>query len=179
MSLHGPDHQDLHSVAWTRRATDGPVGPAGDSSAVLEVAARVGLILQPRIRPASRARFRWPGADHGLTAVSAPFANADGIWPRVDTLLSCEDRCSRKLWRVINWQFCGDHVVKPGTRIWPGSVIEGDCPMPAMGGSKLSTPRTSFAQHLELQPTTMAVQPRHMTVASRRKMPAAARISFM
>lgn len=33
--------------------------------------------------------------------------------------------------------------------------------------------------HFELQPAAMTVQPAHMTVASRRKMPAAARISFM
>lgn len=81
MSLHEPDHQDPPSVAWTRRATDGPVGSAGDSSSVLEVATRVGLILQPRIRPPSRARFLWPGADHGLNAMSASFTNADEARP--------------------------------------------------------------------------------------------------
>ena len=117
LSLHERDQQDLPSEARTHQPAGGPVGSAGDSSSVIEVDTRVGLILQPRIRPPSRARFLWPGADHGLTAMSAPFANADGIWPRVDALLSCEDRCGRKLWRVINWQFSGDHVVNPGTRI--------------------------------------------------------------
>jgi hypothetical protein len=49
--------------------------------------------------------------------MSASFTNADEERPRIDALLSCEDRCGRKLWPVINWQFSGDLVVKPGTQI--------------------------------------------------------------
>ena len=54
----------------------------------------------------------------GKRAFERPIlTNADGVRPRVDTLLNCQERCGRKLWRVINWQFSGDHVVEPGTRI--------------------------------------------------------------
>ena len=50
MSLHEPDQLALPSVAWTHRAAVGPIGSAGDSSSVLEVATRVGSIVQRRIR---------------------------------------------------------------------------------------------------------------------------------
>ena len=46
ISRHEPDQQDLHSAARTHQPADGPVGSAGDSASVLEVATGVGLIVQ-------------------------------------------------------------------------------------------------------------------------------------
>jgi hypothetical protein len=79
---------------------------------------------------------------------------------------------------------------KPTSAVWPRFQTKGNPDLlgpvtgigrliPAIVRTKFSLPDISFTQNFDPQPTTMSLQPVHMTIASRRKMPAAARISFM
>ena len=82
MPLHAADHLYLPSATSTHQATDGPVESAWDSSSVLEVAIRIGSIMQPRFVPPARARFLRPQPPMtGLNAMSASFTNAIGVRP--------------------------------------------------------------------------------------------------